>query len=132
MINQRELVQIRHEFDRALNDTVVHLRRSNVTGSFGEQRATFNTVGTYRAGFAFSPFKFRSRERGDEVGEQVGEIYVRARFSLDHQGVIDGDDRIVLVKQFGHELSSPAVFEVQGFEELTIGGLIINLRRVEI
>lgn len=132
MISPRELANIRHQFDRHLNDTAVHLRRSDTTGTFGEQIATFNTAGTYRCGFAFSPFKFRSRERGDEIGEQVGEIYIRARFSSAVQGVIDSDDRIVLVKQFGKELSSPAVFEVQGFEELTIGGLIINLRRVEI
>lgn len=132
MISQRELSQIRSDFSRSLNDTVVHLSRSTATGTYGQPVRTFSTVATWSAGIAFSPFKFRSRERGDEIGEQVGEIYVRCRIPYEASGTIDKEDQLVLIKQFGLPVTPPKVFEVQGFEEVTVGGLIINLRRVEL
>ena len=42
---------------------------------------------------------------------------------------IDTDDRVVLTHKWGEPLAELLIFDVQGFEELTIYGLILNLRR---
>jgi hypothetical protein len=130
--SQRELGQIRRDFAATLHDRVTHQRRVSATGAFGEQVKTYEDVASLPAGFAFSPFRFRSREIGNEIGEQVGEIFIRCRLAWDYRGQIQKEDRLVLTHLFGAEIDPPAVYEVQGWEEMTIGGLIINLRRVEI
>lgn len=131
MISNDELSHIRHENERYLTDTLVHLRRGVTTGTYGEVVATFATASSYQAGLAYSPFKFRSREveRGDRAPVTLSEILVRARMPEAAKGEIDTDDRVVLTHKWGEPLAEPQIFDVQGFEELTIYGLILNLRR---
>jgi len=131
-ISDREQAQIEHEFNRSLTDVALLIKRSDVTGSFGEPIKTYTTTKTYAAGFAFSPFKFRGRERADQVGEQVSEIFVRARFPYSARGVIEKEDRIALIKKMRHTIDPPEMYEVQGVVEMTIAGLIVNLRQVEL
>lgn len=134
MISPDELAQIRRDSENALTDRIVHLRRTTATGTYGEQIATFTTASTWPCGFAYSPFKFRSREviRGDRANVQLSEILVRVRIPQAARGEIDTDDRVVLVSKFGEALSNPEIYEVQGFEELTVYGIILNLRRTEV
>ncbi len=131
MITGDELSHIRHENERYLTDTLVHLRRTVTTGTYGEVVGAFSTASTYSAGLAYSPFKFRSREmaRGDRAPIVMSEVLVRARVPEAAKGEIDTDDRVVLTHKFGELLDEPQIFDVQGFEELTIYGLILNLRR---
>jgi hypothetical protein len=131
MISKDELAQIRFENERYLTDRIVHLRRTSTTGTYGERVATFSTAGTYECGFAFSPFKFRSREvlLGDRSPTYLSEILVRARMPKSAQGEIDTDDRVVLTHKWGEKLDEPQIYDVQGYEELTLYGLILNLRR---
>jgi hypothetical protein len=80
---------------------------------------------------AYSPFKFRAREvlRGDRAPVILSEILVRARLPYEATGVIDTDDRVVLTHKWGQPIDPPEVYEVQGYEEKTVYGLILNLRR---
>jgi hypothetical protein len=128
VISPDELAQIRHENERALHDELVHLRRTATTGAYGEQAATYTTVATWPCGFAYSPFKFRSREVLADARTPISEILVRARMPQAARGTIDTDDRVVLVKKFGEALDPPQTYDVQGFEELTVYGFILNLR----
>lgn len=131
MISPNELSHIRYENERYLTDRLVHLRRSVTTGTYGEVIATFTTASSWKCGMAYSPFKFRSREvmRGDRAPVPLSEILVRARMPQSAKDEIDTDDRVVLTHKFDELLDEPQVFEVQGFEELTIYGLILNLKR---
>jgi hypothetical protein len=130
--SQREIGQIRRDFAASLHDRVIHQHRVSTTGSYGEEVKSYEDVATVAVGLAFSPFKFRSREAGNEIGEQVGEIFVRCRLPWDYRGRIEKEDRLVLTHLFDNEIDPPVVYEVQGWEEMTVGGLIINLRRVEL
>ncbi len=131
MISDGEIAQIRRESERYMTDTLVHLRRTTTTGGYGETVATFSTVSSWPCGMAYSPFKFRAREvmQGDRAPVALSEILVRARVPQAALGVIDTDDRVVLTHKWGEKLDEPQVYEVQGYEEMTIHGLIINLRR---
>lgn len=134
MLSDAELSHIRYESRRYLTDQLTHLQRSVTTGTYGEQVGTYATVATWTCGFAYSPFKFRSREviRGDRTGVALSEILVRVRMPEEAKGTIDTDDRVVLTHKFGKALPELQIYEVQGFEELTIYGFILNLRRTEV
>lgn len=129
VISPGELADIRFENNRYLHDELAHLRRTATTGTYGEQVQTFTTVATWRCGFAYSPFKFRSREVLADARTPISEILVRARMPDEAQGTIDTDDRVVLTHKMGEALAEPHTFDVQGFEELTIYGFVLNLRR---
>lgn len=131
MISRGEIAQARRESERYLTDTLVHLRRSVVAGDYGETISTFATASTWPCGMAYSPFKFRAREvlRGDRAPVVLSEILVRARMPQAAYGQIDTDDRVVLTHKWGEKLDDPQVYDVQGYEEMTIYGLILNLRR---
>ena len=132
MLSKNELEQVRRENERYLTDRLVHLKRSQVLGSYGEPLPTYATYSTWRCGFAYSPYKFRSREvlrGGERATIPVSEILVRARLPQEAKGVIDTDDRVVLIHKFNEALEEPQVYEVQGYEEITIYGLILNLKR---
>lgn len=132
MLSDSELRQIRRENTRYLTDRLVHLRRVQTTGSYGEAISTYATASSWACGFAYSPFKFRSREMmrgGDRATIAVSEILVRARLPQEAKGQIDTDDRVVLTHKFGEALEEPQIYEVQGYEEITVYGLILNLRR---
>jgi hypothetical protein len=131
MLSPDELAQVRRENERYLTDRLVHLRRTVATGDRGQQVETFATVATWACGMAYSPFKFRSREvlrGGDRASIPVSEILVRARLPQAAQGTIDSDDRVALVEKFGEPVDPPELFDVQGYEERTIYGLVLNLR----
>ena len=132
MLSKSELSHARYESERYLTDRLVHLRRTVTTGSYGEAISSFATASSWPCGFAYSPFKFRSREvlrGGERASIPVSEILVRARVPQAMRGTIDTDDRVVLTYKFGEKLAEPEVYEVQGYEELTIYGMILNLKR---
>lgn len=134
MPTQRQIEAIRYRSVSLTGDVIQHMiRDANTTeGTYGAPEKSYTTGQTYSVGVAFSPFKFRSREIGNEVGEQVAEIHARVRASFDLYNVVNKDDRIIHVKSFGNTLSPPVVYEVQGFDEITIAGVIINLKRAEL
>lgn len=126
-ISPDELDAIRFENERYLHDRLTHLRRTATRGQYGEEVAVFATVASWPCGFAYSPFKFRSREVLADARTPISEILVRARMPDEARGSIDTDDRVVLTHKFGEPVAHQT-FDVQGFEELTIYGFILNLR----
>lgn len=131
MISPNELAQIRHENERYLTDRLLHVRRSMTMGSYGEQVVVWTEVRSWPCGFAYSPFKFRSREILADSRAPISEILVRCRMPIAARGTIDTDDRVILTHKFG-EAVTHETYEVQGFEEATIYGFILNLRRTEV
>jgi hypothetical protein len=132
MINRRQLAVFRDRNERYMTDTVLHMRAVLSTGSYGESARTYTTAATYACGFAFSPFKFRAREIDSEVAMEISEVLVRARLPQSAQGQIESEDRLVLIKKWGETLDTPVSFEVQGFEEMVLPGIIVNLKRIEL
>lgn len=128
MISLDEIAQIQHDNEQYLTDRVTHLRRTNVKGDYGEDVAVWSTVAEWDCGFAYSPFKFRSREIMADSRVPVSEILVRCRMPAAARGTIDPADRLVLTHKFGVSVT-PDTYEVQGYEEQTIYGFILNLRR---
>jgi hypothetical protein len=128
MISPDELSQIRRENERYLTDELVHLRRSVAQGDYGEEVQTFSTVATWACGFAYSPFKFRSREVLADARTPISEILVRARMPNAARDTIDTDDVVVLTRKFGEPVEHQR-FSVQGYEELTVYGFILNLKK---
>lgn len=131
MISPKEIRVLRYDHDRHLSDLAAVQTREMTTNSYGEAVYSYTTVGTYACGFAFSPFKFRAREANSQVTEGVSEIFVRARFSYDAVDSIERDGRVILVRRYGIAVSPPETYEVQGFAEQNISGIIVNLKRVE-
>lgn len=130
LLTDAEVRQVRRESEEHMTDVVAHLVPTTTTGTYGEQVKTWSTASTYRAGLAFSPFKFRAREMPDSMSEGVSEVLVRAR--LPHRSNVSPRDRIVLLTKFGVELAEPMLMEVQGPPELTLAGPILNLKYVEL
>lgn len=128
MISPDELAQIRRDNERHLHDQLTHLRRTAATDVYGGQSVSWSTVATWRCGFAYSPFKFRAREVLADSRTPISEILVRARMPDAARNTIDTDDRVILTHKFGEEVAYET-YDVQGFEELTIYGFILNLRR---
>lgn len=128
MISRDEVEQIQHDNEQHLHDRLVHLRRSNVKGDYGENIAVWSTVAEWDCGFAYSPFKFRSREIMADSRVPISEILVRCRMPAAARGTIDPADRVVLTHKFGRAVPEET-YEVQGYEEQTIYGFILNLRR---
>lgn len=112
-------------------DEVAYLSPSSTTNDLGEPITTYTTTATFRAGLAYSPFKFRAREIGNQVVESVSEVLVRARLPIAALDVVQPEGKLVLTKKWGETLAAEVEFEVQGFEEQVANGLIYNLRRLE-
>lgn len=128
MISPDELRQIRHDNQQYLHDRLTHLRRTVTMGAYGEEVATWTEVASWPCGFAYSPFKFRSREIMADARTPISEILVRARMPDEARGTIDTDDRVILTHKFGEPVTNET-YEVQGYEELTVYGFILNLKR---
>jgi len=128
MITRDEIAQIQYDNEQYLNDRLAHLRRTNTKGSYGEDIAVWSTVAEWDCGFAYSPFKFRSREIMADSRVPISEILVRCRMPAAARGTIDPADRVVLIEEFGQPIAHET-YEVQGYEEQTIYGFILNLRR---
>lgn len=127
-LTAREIESMRRLSVAYMPDTVTLMKRSDTTGAYGEQVSVFTTYATYRCGFAFSPFKFRSRETVG-IGEAQSEILVRARGPQAMLGHVDPEDVIVLTHKYDEELDPHQTYQVQGFPEIIPTGIILNLRR---
>lgn len=132
MIHRRQLAVQRARNVEHMTDVVVYQDVTISTDSYGGVSRSYSTTATYACGLAFSPFKFRAREIDTEVAEGVSEVLVRARFPQAALGVIQSEGRCILVKKWGETLTTPVTFEVQGFEEMILDGIIINLKRLEL
>lgn len=131
MLTRSQLRHYRTKNEQYMMDQVVYLAPSYTTGTYGERVTTYSTTATFKAGLAFSPFKFRARELSNQVVEGVSEVLVRARLPQDALNVIQPEGRLVLTKKWGETLTASIEFEVQGVEEFVVNGLIYNLKRLE-
>lgn len=132
MIHRRQLAVQRARNVERMTDTMVYQDATVSTDSYGSVSRSYSTTATYQCGLAFSPFKFRAREIDTDIAEGISEVLVRARFPQEALGVIQPEGRCILIKKWGETLDTPVTFEVQGFEEMVLGGIIINLKRLEL
>jgi hypothetical protein len=130
-INTKQLSAIRDRYNDLLPDECTLRIRTDAQDSAGQPVASWSDDYTaVPCGFETSPFKFRAREIV-AGGEGTSEILVRARLPIAYYTLIRQDDRIVLTKRHGDTLSTPEVYEIQGFLERGPFGLVANLKRVE-
>ena len=64
-------------------------------------------------------------------GEGTSEILVRARIPMSYYDSIDQEDRLILTYRHGTTYATPETYEIQGFVERGVAGLVVNLKRVE-
>ena len=122
---------MRDYYDELMPDECTISRRTNTQDSTGQPVATWTAYATgVQCGFETSPFKFRAREIV-AGGEGTAEILVRARLPLSYYDTIDQEDRLILTKRHAGTLTVGETYEIQGFVERGMAGLIVNLKRVE-
>ena len=127
--SQRDVM--RDYYDGLMPDKCTISRRTNTLDSAGQPIATWTSYATgVQCGFETSPFKFRAREIV-AGGEGTSEILVRARIPLSYYDAIDHEDRLILTYRHGATLTTPETYEIQGFLERGMAGLVVNLKRVE-
>lgn len=128
--SQLDIMNVSSE-DRMM-DTAVIMNRTDTRDDVGQPIPAWADGTTISCGFAFSPFKFRSRELGTLGAEESSEILVRARVSLDYQDEIVESSRLRLTYRYGVALTTPQTYEVQGFNEIGPSAMVVNLKRVEL
>ena len=127
-----ELGQMQSDNEAYMMDTAVIYTRTDAINSSGQPIETWTAGATIPCGFAFSPFKFRSRELAVYGAEETSEILVRARISLDYVDVLTTNDRLRLTHKHGIALTVAQDYDIQGFLEPGPSGLVVNLKRVEL
>ena len=127
-----ELGQMQVDNESYMMDTAVIYTRDDTLDSYGQPRPTWTEGATIPCGFAFSPFKFRSRELAIYGAEETSEILVRARVSLDYRDSLSTKDRLRLTHKFGVALTTGEDYDIQGFVEYGPSAMIVNLKRVEL
>jgi len=132
LIDSKRIGVMRQFYESRLPDRCIIAKRSDTLSDSGQPVASYDTT-TYTdipCGFEFSPFKFRSREVV-AGGEGTSEILVRARMSVDYFNIVESDDRIVLTSRNGETYSTAETYEIQGFAERGLVGMVLNLKRAE-
>lgn len=131
LLTNSQMDVMREYFVALMPDKCTIRTRSNTRDSAGQPIATWTDYETdVKCGFETSPFKFRAREIV-AGGEGTAEILVRARLPLSYYDAIDQEDRLVLTYRHGGDMTVGEVYEIQGFIERGMAGLIVNLKRVE-
>ena len=122
---------MRYMYDALMPDKCTISVRANTLDSTGQPIASWSSLATDVAcGFETSPFKFRAREIV-AGGEGTSEILVRARIPMSYYDSIDHEDRLILTYRHGTTYATPETYEIQGFVERGVAGLVVNLKRVE-
>jgi hypothetical protein len=127
-----ELAQMQADNLSYMMDTAIIYTRSDTLDAYGQPIPAWTEGATIPCGFGFSPFKFRSRELGTYGAEETSEILVRARVPLDYIDTLTTNDRLYLTHLKGVALSTPDVYDIQGFEEPGPSAMVVNLKRVEL
>ena len=131
-LSTRELSMMRADNESHMMDTAVIYTRTDTLDDLGQPIPTWTEGDTIACGFAFSPFKFRSRELNIYGAEETSEILVRARVPSDYRDTLTTKDRLRLTHKFGVALTTGEDYDVQGFLEYGPSAMIVNLKRVEL
>jgi hypothetical protein len=127
-----DLAQMQLDNESHMMDTAVIYTRTDALDSLGQPIPTWTEGDTITCGFAFSPFKFRSRELDIYGAEETSEMLVRARVSLDEIDTLTTNDRLRLTHLKGVALTTPQDYDVQGFTERGPSAMVVNLKIVEL
>ena len=131
-LSKLELSQMQFDNVSYMMDTAIIYTRTDTVDAYGQPIPTWTEGATIPCGFGFSPFKFRSRELNTYGAEETSEILVRARVPIEYLDTLTTNDRLYLTHQKGVALTTPQVFDIQGFSEPGPSALVVNLKRVEL